>query len=401
MKHRGWISLTLLFVLISIPQGRTEGKKQKKAKPAYVFTVEKEVARTPVKDQYHTGTCWAFATLSFLESELLRLGRGEFDLSEMFVARMAYPLKAAQYIRMHGAANFGPGGQGHDVLDVLARYGIVPEDVYTGQRIDEARHNHGEMSAVLGGLLDGVLKNRGRRLTPRWPDAFEAVLDVYLGRPPETFSYKGEQFTPTTFLTDHLGLNPEDYIEVTSYSHHPFYGRIRLEVPDNWSHNDRYYNVPIDDLERIVEHALANGYSVAWDADVSDAGFSPKEKEDLEVYERAEYAIVPTKDPEELTEAEKKKKYTEPVREKEITQAMRQRNFDNYTTTDDHLMHLVGLARDQAGTRFYLTKNSWGMDRRYGGYQYVSRSYMRLHTICLMVNRHSLPRDIQDRLGLD
>ena len=395
------MSAILIFLLIVALMPTQGPAKKKKTHPAYVFTIEKEVARTPVKDQYRTGTCWIFATFSFLESELLRMGKGEIDLSEMFIARHTYPHKALNYVRLHGKATFGSGGQSHDVLDQMRRYGIVPESAYGGQNIDERRHNHGEMSAVLKGMLDGVLKKWGTRLTPRWPEAFAAVLDVYFGKPPQSFNHEGQTFTPRTFLSDHLGLNLDDYIEITSYSHHSFYQQIRLEVPDNWTYNKKYYNVPIDDLERMVDHAINNGYSVCWDADVSDKGFSPKEKEDMDVYERAEYAIVPLKDWEDLSEKEKDTKYTGPVPEKEVSQAMRQRSFDNFYSTDDHLMHFVGIARDQTGAKFYLTKNSWGIDRRFQGYQYVSRAYFRLHTICLLINKHSLPQDIKTKLGIE
>ena len=386
--HRNF-TRTILFLLsvLLITTGFAQDKKEKKEESPYRFTVTNEVKRTPVKNQYRTGTCWCFATISFLESELLRMGRGELNLSEMYVVRHTYPLKAESYIRLHGNATFGQGGQSHDVIDQIRRYGIVPEKVYTGMNIGEKRHNHGEMFAVLKAMLDAVLKKRGSRLTPRWMEAFQAVLDVYLGKPPKKFIYKGKEYTPKSFLTDYLKLNLDDYIELTSYTHYPFYKKCRLEVPDNWSFNENYYNVPIDDLERIVDYALKSGYSVVWDGDVSEREFSTK----------TGYAVVPLKSWEDKTQAEREKKITEPVKEKKITQEMREKTFDNFTTTDDHLMHIVGIAHDQKGTKFYLTKNSHGTDRKYGGYVYLSRSYFRLKTIAIMVNKNAIPEDIKQK----
>ncbi len=381
------------IVVLSLPFEVSARKDKKEEKSPYQFQIITEVKRTPVKDQYWTGTCWCFSTISFLESELLREGKEEIDLSEMVVVRNTYPHKALAYIRMHGKANHSSGGQAHDVLDQIRRYGIVPENVYPGMNIEENRHNHGEMSTLLDALLEGVLKMRGKRVTPRWPEAYNAVLDVYLGKPPETFTYQGKTYTPIEFAAEYLALNLDDYIELTSYTHHPFYKKCRLELPDNWTYNDDYYNVPIDDLEKIADHALQSGYSLVWDGDVSERDFSSRKKG---------YAIVPEKDWEAKTMAEQEKEeeegITEPVKEKEITQEMRQKTYDNFTTTDDHLMHMVGIAKDQVGTKFYLIKNSGGTDRKYEGYVYMSQSYFRLKTTALMINKHSLPGDIKIKL---
>jgi bleomycin hydrolase len=393
------IAFLLIFSLI--PINALAKKKSKKEKPAYEFTIIKELKRTPVKSQWRTGTCWIFSAVSFLESELLRAGKEELDLAEMFVARHAYPHKALSYVRLHGQANFGQGGQFHDVIDQIKRHGIVPEIEYAGLNIDEKKHNHSEMSSVLSGMLDGVLKRRGRRLTPKWMEAFEAVLDVYLGKAPEKFDYKGKTYTPQSFVSDYLQLNLDDYIEITSYTHHPFYKKCRLEVPDNWTFNSDYYNVPLDDLEKIVYEALDKGYTVAWDADVSDKGFSPNNKETLKIYDAVDYAIVPLKDWEDQTKAENKEKFTHPVKEKEITPGIRQKSFENFNTTDDHLMHIVGIAKDQTGKKFFYVKNSWGTDRRYKGYNYVSMPYFRLHTIAIMINKNALPAEIKTKLEIE
>jgi bleomycin hydrolase len=366
-------------------------EKEKDKKPAYQFTVDVEVKRTPVKDQARTGTCWCFTTVSFLESEALRMGKDEVDLSEMYVVRYTYPHKARNFIRLHGNATFSQGGQCHDVIDQVRRYGIVPEEVYPGMKIGEKKHNHGEMSSMLRAIVDAVLKKRGGKLTPRWMEAFETVLDTYLGKPPEKFTYKGKTYTPGSFTKKVLGLNLDDYVEFTSYSHHPFYKKCMLELPDNWTYSNDYYNVSIDDLEKIADHALKSGYSIAWDGDVSERDFSSR---------TTGYGVVPLKDWDDKTKEESEKKVTEPVEEKEITQEMRQETFNNYTTTDDHLMHIVGLAHDQKGNKFYYTKNSGGTERKYDGYVYLSKAYFRLKTTAMMVHKNALPKDIRKKLKI-
>lgn len=391
------ITVVLIAGLLALPAW-SKDKKAKGDEPAYTFTVDKELPRTPVKDQYWTGTCWCFATTSFLESELIRLGKGETDLSEIYTVRGAYPLKALNYIQMHGDANFGQGGQAHDVFDTMALNGAVPESVYSGMNIGENRHNHGEMMSVLTGILDAVLKNNnGRKLTPRWLDAVNAVLDVYLGKSPETFSYKDKTYTPQSFAAEFMGLNPADYIELTSYSHHPWYKQCRLEIPDNWNYNSNYYNLPLDEFEAVAENSIKNGYTLVWDGDVSERDFSPGGSP---TEYGAGYAIVPEKDWDDMTRAERKVKISAPFKEKTITPELRQETFNNHSTTDDHLMHLVGIAHDQTGARFYLIKNSGGEDRAYKGYLYMSSAYFRLKTTAMMVHKDALPNELKAKLGL-
>ena len=385
----------LLALCLMIPWAvfsQDEKKEKENEKSPYQFTIDYQVAHTPVKNQASTGTCWCFSTVSFLESEFMRISNEEVDLSEMYVVRRTYPRKAENYIRLHGNATFGQGGQSHDVIEQVCRYGIVPEEVYPGMNIEEKKHNHGEMFAVLKAMLDGTLKAGKKRITPCWKTAFEKVLDTYLGEPPVDFVHKGKKFTPKSFAENYLKLNLDDYIELTSYSHVPFYEKCRLEVPDNWTYNEDYYNVPIDDLEKIIDRAIKHGYTVVWDGDVSERDFSTR---------KTGYAIVPEKDWEEKTTTEKEEKITEPVKEKKITQELRQKTFDNFETTDDHLMHIVGLAHDQKGTKFYYTKNSGGIkERKNEGYVYMSRSYVRLKTIAIMVNKNALAGKIKKKLGL-
>lgn len=361
MKRKGFELTVFLFVVSLIPfigcTVKREKAEQIKQKPCYVFEIDHEVKRTPVKDQGNTATCWSFATISFLESEFLRSGGEEIDLSEMFVVRYTYPHKALNYIKAHGDAKFGQGGQAHDVIDQFRRHGIVPERVYPGKGNKEDEYDHGEMFSVLKSILkQGELKS-----SPEWIRAFEAVLDVYLGKATETFSYKGKEYTPKSFLNDFLQLNMDDYIELTSYTRYPFYKKCRLEIPDNYYGNDNYYNVPIDDMERIVDHALKTGFSVVWDGGIRE---------------------------------------TDAVKEKEITQEMRQETFDNGTTTDDHLMHIVGITHDQKGTKCYLTKDSYPIHNKNKGYVYLSKSYFRLKTVALMINKHALSANIAQKLNL-
>jgi len=384
MKFKHLFQMTLIIVLIPI----LITAQAKKKKERYEFKHIYELKTTPVKNQSKTGTCWSFATTSFIETELIRMGKGEIILSPMYFVRLAYPQKAARYVRYHGDATFGPGGQAHDVMNVIKNHGFVPEDNYKGMNIDEDEHNHGEMHSVLENILSAVIKNRGGKVTPLWPKVFESALDFYLGSTLKQFDYGNKSYTPISF-SESLGFNPDNYIELTSYTHHPYFSKIDLEVPDNWS-RDLYYNIPIDDLIKTIDYAIANGFSIAWDGDTSEKEFDRKKG----------YAIIPI-DADSIKEEEDDKKTIEPYKEKTITQEMRQETFDNYTTTDDHLMHLTGIAADQTGAKFYYTKNSWGTkDKKYDGYWYMSLPYVKLKTIAIMVHKDAVPAEIKTKIGL-
>ncbi|MCA8948866.1 MAG: aminopeptidase [Planctomycetes bacterium] len=353
----------------------------------FVFTPVETIAATPVRDQARTGTCWSFATTSFLESELLRLGKGRFDLAEMFVVRQAYPRKADRYVRLHGEATLGPGGLAPDVLTVFRDYGAVPESVYGGRLPEQTKHDHGELDAVLKGMLDAVVQ-RGA-LTSGWRDAVAGVLDAYLGAVPATFDYEGVEYTPRSFA-DSLGIDPAAYLCLTSYTHHPFGQQVPIDVPDNWAGNTAW-NVPLDDLMAVLEHALANGFTVAWDGDVSER--SCKGREGI--------AVLPQKAWGDRTEAERATFASEPEPEIEVTQAVRQRQFDTYETTDDHLMHLVGMAKDQNGTLYFTAKNSSGTLRsQSAGMIQLSTAYTRAKTISILLHRDGVPAAVLARLGL-
>jgi bleomycin hydrolase len=347
------------------------------------FKIIKQVETTPVKSQGKSGTCWAFATTSFVETELLRLGFYEVDLSEMYTVRMKLLPMAEQYVRYHGTSNFGEGGQAHDLLNVVKKYGMVPESNYSGKNIGLDIHNHGEMSAVLQGMLDGIIKNKNGNLSTKWKEAIESVLNVYLGKPPSKFEFNGNEYTPKSFA-ESTGFNPEDYVEITSYTDVPFYNKYILQIPDNWT-NSEYYNLPIDEIVQIIDNALENGYSVCWDGDSGRDNF----------YREECYAVIPEK------ERKENEKITEPEKEKEISQEMRQKAFENYDVTDDHLMHIVGIAEDQNGTKFYYIKNSWGTEnRKYDGFWYMSENYVRFKTVAILVHKNSIPAKIKEKLGL-
>lgn len=269
---RKFLLVLLMFVIPAFVVGQDKPKERHEFKMVY------EVKATPVKNQGGTGTCWSFATTSFIESELLRMGKGEFDLSEMFFARNSYLSKADQLYRLGGKNNFGQGGQAHDVLDVIRENGLVPDEAFSGLINDAKMHNHSEMESYLSLIANGAANpprnSQGRqgKAPQMWKEMMNATMDLYIGKAPEKFTYKGKEYTPKSFAAE-LGINPDDYVEITSYSHHPFYKQFPLEVQDNWSHAE-YYNVPLKDIDAIMEYALKNGYSVDWDGDVSEKEFN-------------------------------------------------------------------------------------------------------------------------------
>ena len=370
-------TLVLFAFFISSIHPQDEAKKNEK-KDRHIFTMIHEIGTTSVKNQARTGTCWDFATQSFLESELMRMGKGKYDLSEMFNVRYTYPLKAERYVRYHGKYQFGEGGQAHDVLKIFDTYGAVPNSVYSGLEPGDSLYDNTEMDAVLKAVLKTIVERN--RISNHYEDLVNAICDVYLGKVPQEFEYNGKKYTPKSFA-ESLGINTKDYVEITSFTHHPFYSKFVLEVPDNWEEGE-YYNVPIDDLIQIMNNAIANDYSVAWDGAVGKNNF----------YRKEGYAVVPIEGDTATTGVEK---------ELDVTQQMRQKAFDDYATTDDHLMQITGVAKDQAGTTFYYTKNSWGVkDKKYDGYWYMSEPFVKLRTIAIMVNKNAIPKDIRDKLGI-
>ncbi len=352
----------------------------------YIFTVKKEIACTPVKNQASSSTCWCFSGISLFESELLRMGKTPVDLSEMYIVRHTYEKKAKMYARMHGSSNLSGGGEYGDVIEGSREVGLIPEIAYPGLNYGETRHNHREMDGVLKGFMDALIKNRN--LTTAWIEGINGILDAYLGDIPAEFSYEGKTYTPVSFIKE-LGINPDDYICLTSFTHHPFYEPFVLELPDNWAAG-LFYNLPLDEFMQVIDNAVANGYTVAWASDMSDKGFSMKEG----------VAIIPEKNWNDMTEEETAKAFSGPQTEKMITQEMRQKEFDNYTTTDDHGMQIMGLATDQEGNTFYKVKNSWGITGKYDGFIFVSKPFAALRTTNIMLNKNAIPAAIAKKLGL-
>jgi bleomycin hydrolase len=382
------------FLLVSVTlicfSGTVSSQTLKAKKDGHIeFSVIKDLEKTPVDNQYKTSTCWSFSALSFFESELLRMGKGEHNLSEMFVVNQTYRAKADRYVRTHGSINFAPGGGFQDALYVMKNFGMLPQEAYPAKLPNEKNHMHNEMDAVLKGIVEAVLKNPNGRLSPAWKNAFGGAIDAYLGAMPEKFSFKGQEYTPASYMKS-LGINPEDYVILASVSHHPDYSGFILEIPDNWA-SQPSYNVPLEDLQKIMSQAVMNGYTFAWAADISEKGFSWKNG----------VAIVPEKDWEDISSTEKDSLLSYPVAQLKITPEMRQQAFDNYETQDDHGMHITGMVKDQNGTIYYKVKNSWGTKGNdCDGYLYASEAYVLYKTTNIMLHKKAIPTEIAKKLGI-
>lgn len=397
--------LALAMAVCAFSAASADEKKNEKKSEVYEFKMVKEIPATPVKSQDRTSTCWCFSTISFLESEIMRNGGPELDLSEMFVVRKTWEGKVENYVRMHGKTNFGPGGWSHDVTNAMGEFGLVPQDAYQGNEYGTDKHIHGEMDKMLTAMVNAVISNPNKTLTTQWDDAIDGTLDAYLGELPETFMYEGKKYTPETFSKEVCKLNAEDYVEVTSYTHHPFYTTFPLEIPDNWSW-DHVYNVPLADFDAIVENSIDNGYTVGWGSDVSDKGFATR-KEGVAVVPAVDQANTSGSDQERWVGLSKSEKegaiYSSldgPIVEKEVTQELRQEHFDNYQSTDDHGMHIIGKAVDQTGKVFFYVKNSWGDYNGKGGYFYVSKAFINLRSTGIMVHKDAIPAAIKAKMGL-
>ncbi|WP_455628257.1 aminopeptidase C [Parabacteroides chinchillae] len=368
----------------------------------YQFTEVVKLPATPVKNQASTGTCWCFATTSFLESELLRMGKGTYDLSEMFIVRQKYMNQLQDNYLREGKGNIGQGSLSHTYKHAFDQVGVVPEEAYTGINYNSDRHNHGELVKYLHAIANVAIQLRHR--SPEYDKLVNNLFDTYLGKLPEKFTYKGKEYTPKTFAAS-LGLDMDDYIELTSFTHHPYYKPFSPEVPDNWEH-ELMYNLPLDELISVIDSALGNGYTVCWDGDVSEKGFSFKngvainpevvKVEDFSSTDRARFEKMDMK--ERLDEVYK---FEQPCPEVNVTPEVRQQGFEAFVTTDDHLMHITGIAKDQNGTKYYITKNSWGTDRNaFGGYLNMSDSFVRAKTIYIMVHKDAIPAGIRAKLKL-
>ena len=395
----------MAFVAMSIAayaqSDSTEVKKD--SVEGWQFTTVDSIAITPVKNQNRSSTCWAFSTLGFLESEVLRTKGIEVNFSPMFVVNKTMIDRATYCVRMYNEPHFAPGGSAYDVLYCMNHYGLVPLEAMPGIRYGWTAADtlpvHNELDHVAGGYLKGL--SGLKKLSPVWREGLQAIYDTYLGKCPEEFEYEGKKYTPKSFV-ESLGLKEEDYVSFTSYTHHPFYEFFALEVPDNWRMG-QMWNVPLEDLMRIIDNALANGYTIAWAADVSETGFTRKgigvvpdedNGADITGSDMAKWVgMTADKKKEELTK--------KPLPEKTITQQMRQDAYDNWETTDDHGMQIFGTAKDQNGKRYYMVKNSWGtLKSDYKGIWYVSEAFVQYKTLDITIHKNAVPKDIRKKLWL-
>ncbi|MCK5856943.1 MAG: aminopeptidase [Bacteroidales bacterium] len=396
------IMLVLISTLMT-SQLWAQEKQETKEDKGYQFTAIKDIPHTSIKNQYRSGTCWSYSGIAFFEAEMMKNGKPETDLSEMFVVWNSYFDKSVKYVRMHGTMNYGGGGAFNDVSDVIRKYGIMPDTAFSGLQYNEPKHVHSELDDLLFSMVKSIIKDKNRKLTPVWPMAIAGVLNAYLGEIPEKFNYEGKEYTPRSYADDYCELNMDDYVMITSYTHHPFYKSFAIEVQDNWAAG-QVYNLPLEEMMQTINYAIDNDYTVAWAADVSEKGFSWKngvavvpenEVKSMNNLEQSKW--------ESLTTAEKKKAlytFDGPRTEKTITQDLRQQAFDNYQTTDDHGMLFVGTAKDQAGNHYFKVKNSWGTDQKYDGYFYVSDAFVAYKTMSIMINKKAIPKALLKKLNL-
>jgi bleomycin hydrolase len=375
---------------------------QEKKESPYQFESVKDIEASPVKNQASSGTCWSFSAISFLESEIYRNTKKMYDLSDMYPVYCAYLAKADRYARLHGETNFPTGGASGDVSWTFDNFGMIPESAYTGLNYGEDKHNHGMLDKLLTVIMQTTI-DKARILNKNWKLPFNAVLNAYLGEAPKEFTFEDKTYTPKRFA-ESLKLNMSDYVKITSYTHHPFYGKFAIEVPDNWLMHEAY-NVPLNEFVEIAKNAVNNGYTMAWGGDVSDRGFSwrngiaivpdEKEQDNLSGTERDKW--------ESMNEAERASsvyKFDKIVKEQSISQGVRQTAFDTWDATDDHGMHITGLAKDQNGALYFKVKNSWDVDNPYQGYLYMSIPYFELHTLDITVHKNAIPAAIKTKLGI-
>ncbi len=381
--------------------------QETKEAPEYEFTVVKENPITSIKNQYRSGTCWCFSALSFLESEILRTKGIETDLSEMFVVGKSYRDRAVKYVRLDGHLNFAAGSSFGDVLHVIDDYGIVPQDAMPGFNYGTDKPEHSELDAALKGYVDGIKENPNRKLTTAWLKGFDGIIEAYFGEYPATFTVDGKEFTPESYR-DHLGFNYDDYINITSFTHHPFYEPFIIEVCDNWRW-DSAYNLPMVEMMEVMYNAIENGYTIAWGSDVSEKGFTrdglavmPVEEKKNEAGSDQEKWVGKDNSKKEDKKTGKKNEKVKPELPAEmvITQEMRQDGYDRKTTTDDHGMHIYGLAKDQNGTNYFMVKNSWGEAGKYKGIWYASDAFVRYKTMNIVVHKDAIPEHIAKKMGI-
>lgn len=396
------LTLTAAVLFATSVSAADQKEAAKANKP--VFTIVKENPITSIKDQHRSGTCWDYSTLSFFEAEILRKTGKTYDLCESFVANKNYMDRAKTVVRMHGDAQFSQGGSAYDVLYVLKNYGICPQDAmpFPGSLTGDSLYNFNEFFSVMEPYVKAVATNKAPKISNQWKQGLQSILDAYLGKCPESFTYKGKTYTPKSFAAS-LGLNWNDYETFTSYTHHPFYTAFPVEVQDNWR-QPASWNLPMEEMMKIIDNAVMNGYTIAWGGDVSEPGFT----RDGLAYMVDGKKIQSTKGSDMarwlgLSAAKKKDIIAElgvNVPEVKASQELRQERFDNWELTDDHGMVIFGIAKDQNGKEYYMVKNSWGETGAYKGIWYITKTFIAANTMDFMVNKNAVPKDIRKKLGI-
>ena len=373
-----------LFIIASLALlGTGAWAQDNKAPKGYVFTTVDSLPITSIKDQANSGTCWSFSSIGFFESELIRLGKGEHDLAEMFVVHKTMEDRAKAAVRLHGDIEFAQGGSFYDVVYCWKNYGMVPQEVMPGIMYKSDRINHTELTAVAKAYVDALAKSNLKKLTDVWQKGFSGIYDAYIGECPEKFTYNGKEYTPQSYAQS-LGLNMDDYVSLTSFTHHPFYEQFIIEIQDNWRWGQSY-NLPLDEFMAVMHNAIKTGYTFAWGADVSETGF---------LRSKPAVCVIPSEEDKE------NKILREPGEEMTITQEMRQEAYDNWETTDDHGMQIFGIAKDQNGKEYFMVKNSWNTTAGNNGIWYASDAYVAYKTMNILVHKDALPKDIKKKLGI-
>jgi len=362
--------------------------KSQSTKEAFAFKVVVDAEATSVKDQGSSGTCWSYSANSFIESEMIRMGKKPVDIAEMYTVRNMYIDKAESYVRMHGMASYGQGGALHDPLYLMDKYGALPQEVYSGLQPGQLKNNHTEVETVLKAIIDPIAKSE-KPISTTWKSAVTSVVDSYLGAVPATFKYEGKEYNAQSFAKEVIGIQGKNYVEITSFMSNPYYETMIVMVPDNWTFKPSY-NVQLDEMIACIDHALNKGYTVAWATDVSEKYFSWKNG----------IAFVPSKNYADMSDDEKKNLFSKPQEEMVITPEVRQKAFDNFETTDDHGMQITGIAKDVNGKEYYKVKNSWGVNNDYQGYLYVSKNFVKYKTTSVLMHKDAVPAGVQKKLKI-
>ena len=395
MNLNRFIPAVAATILLTATSAQAQDKKENNA-PEYQFTTVKEIPISSIKNQFRSGTCWSYSGIGFIESEIMRIkGYKDVDLSEMFIVRNSYHDRAVKYVRLDGDLRFGAGSSCEDVLTVIQKYGIIPDNIYKGLNYGTDMPEQSELDAVLSAYVKAVASNPNRTLTTAWLNGFDGILDAYMGKIPQEFEVNGVKYTPESYR-DYLGINAEDYVSITSYTHHPYYKEFVLEIGDNWRW-DASYNVPLDEMMEIMYNAINNGYTIAWGTDVSEKGFT---RDGLGIIAEVDKPSAGSDQERWVGKAAEQKNKTLTADDIKITAEMRQDGYDRKTTTDDHGMQIYGLAKDQNGHDFFIVKNSWGETGKYNGIWYVSDAFVRYKTMNILVHKDALPKDIKKKLGI-